>query len=733
MKLKRWLIVALFAAVVLGVFLSGAGEWLSLTKLKSEQANLHAYVKAEPWRASAIFFAIYTGATAASIPGAIVLTLAAGAIFGTLWGLLLVSFASSLGATLAFLLSRYLFKPFVQQRFGHRLEGINRGIRNDGPLYLLTLRLIPVVPYFLVNLLLALTPIAVRHFYLYSQIGMLPATLIYVNAGTQLAAIRQIQDIASPTVLISLGLLALFPVAAKIFTNWLKRRRFIERFPPPPSAERNLIVIGAGSAGLVASVIAAAVKAKVTLIEAEQMGGDCLNTGCVPSKALLHIAEQAYAARHAAALGVNTGETNVDFAVVMQKVRAAIAAIAPHDSKERYESMGVECIRGRARVHSPYEVEVNGRRLSTRAIVLATGASPLVPEIPGLEQVHYRTSDTLWELKSLPQRLLVLGGGPIGCELAQAFCRLGSNVTVMEMAPRLLPREDNEAGDLLAQQFSGEGITLMTSTRALSFSHDNGTDQVHFEGTEDGVGEGVLPFDVVLLALGRVANTTDLGLEELGIDNTARGTVELNDYLQTNIPTIFACGDLAGPYQFTHTASHQAWYASVNALFRGFKQFRVDHRVIPWCTFTDPAVARVGLNEAEAKQRAVAYEMTRYELSALDRAITDNSRQGYVKVLTVPHSDRILGATIVGAHAGEMIHEFVLAMKHKLGLKKILATIHIYPSFNEANKHAAGQWQRAHAPQRVLQWLEKFHRWRRQSRDKRQELSSKTTEVSSGE
>ncbi|MGE0485715.1 MAG: FAD-dependent oxidoreductase [Gammaproteobacteria bacterium] len=714
---RTWLVAALIVAALVLIAVLEPGRYLNLDYLKTQQAGLQAAVATHPVRASLLCFAIYAVATALSVPGAVVMTLAAGAVFGTAWGTLIVSFASTVGATLAFLLSRYLFRDLVQARFGHRLAAINRGMRNDGPTYLLVLRLIPVVPFVAINLLMALTPIRVGTFYLYSQIGMLPATAIYVNAGTQLARIDRLGDIASPAVLGSLALLAVFPFVAKFVAAWLRRRRLYVAWPPPPAVERNVIVIGAGSAGLVASVIAAAVKARVTLIESHRMGGDCLNTGCVPSKALLRVAKQVHQARRASTLGIRRMDVEFEFADVMRRVHEVIATIAPHDSVERFTSLGVECLTGHARIVSPYEVEVGGKRLSARSIVLATGARPLVPPLPGLDRVPYLTSDNLWSLEQLPRRLLVLGGGPIGCELAQAFARLGSTVTLVEMAERLLPREDVEVSELLAHVFAEEGISLALHSKALAFHQEGGGFSLEVESLALGDGSTCrLPFDHVLIALGRAANVEGYGLEELGIGLTPRGTVEVNDYLQTRFPNVYACGDVAGPYQFTHAASHQAWYATVNALFgSGLRRFAVDYRVMPWCTFTDPEVARVGLSEQEARERGLAVEITAYALDDLDRAIADGATRGFVRVMTAPGSDRILGATIVGEHAGDLIAEFVLAMKHNLGLNKILGTIHVYPTLAEASKFAAGNWRKRHASPTVLAWLERFHRWRREA------------------
>jgi len=468
----------------------------------------------------------------------------------------------------------------------------------------------------------------------------------------------------------------------------------------------NIIVIGGGSAGLVSSYIAAAVKAKVALIEKHKMGGDCLNTGCVPSKALLRSAKMLSYAKRAKEFGFQKTTVEFDFAEVMQRVQNVIKTIAPHDSRERYTSLGVECIEGEAKITSPHSVEVGGRTLTARSIIVATGARPLVPPIAGLDKVDYLTSDNVWDLRELPKKLVVLGGGPIGAEMAQAFARLGSEVTIVEMAGQILIREDEEVIKLVTKKLTEEGITVLTNHKAKAF--EGNTLICEHDGKDVSI-----TFDKVIVALGRKANVTGFGLEELGVTIRKQGTIEANPFLQTNIPSIYVCGDATGPYQFTHTAAHQAWYASVNALFSPFKKFKTDYSVIPWATFTDPEVARVGLNEKDAIAQKIPYEVTTYGIDDLDRAIADSEAHGFVKVLTVPRKDKILGVTIVGTHAGDLIAEYILAMKHGIGLNKILGTIHIYPTLAEANKYAAGAWKKAHAPAFALRLLEKFHSWRR--------------------
>jgi len=619
-----------------------------------------------------------------------------------------------MGATLAFLSSRFLFREWVRSRFGNRLRTIDAGLEKEGAFYLFALRTVPAVPYVVTNLLMGLTPVKTWTYYWVSQIGMLPGTMVYINAGTQLATLNSIRGLLSPELIGSFVLLGIFPILAKKVVGSIKGRRALGKWPKPARFDRNLVVIGAGSAGLVAAYIAAAIKAKVTLVEKHRMGGDCLNTGCVPSKALIKSARLIAQARRAREFGLKSMQVEFDFAEVMERVRRVIKTVEPHDSVERYTSLGVECLHGEARITSPWTVEVrNGtevRSLSTRAIVIAAGARPLVPVIPGMEHVGFLTTDTLWDLRTLPPRLIVLGGGPCGCELAQCFARFGSRVTMVDVLPRLLTREDPDVSELVARQFRDERIDLRLAHKAVRILREGGEKLL---ACEHGGKEVRIAFDELLCAAGRVANTAGYGLEELGIATTRSSTIETNEYLQTLYPNIYACGDVAGPYQFTHTASHQAWYAAVNALLGGVKKFRADYSVIPWATFTEPEVARVGLNETEAKEKNIAYEVTTFGLEDLDRAIADGETQGMVKVLTMPGKDRILGATIAGERAADLVVEFIMAMKHSIGLKKILGTIHIYPTLAEANKYAAGKWRKAHAPQGLLRWAEKFHAWRR--------------------
>ena len=700
----------MLAALIAAFFAFGGHRILSLENLQALVGRMRSFHQANAFQTGLGFFVVYVAVTGLSLPGAAVMTLVAGAVFGLAWGTVLVSFASTLGATVAFLSSRFLLRDWVQTRFRDKLKPINAGIAREGAFYLFALRLVPAFPFVAINLLMGLTPIRAWTYFWVSQVGMLAGTVVYVYAGTKLGEFR-----ISSGLLVAFTLLSVFPLAAKRLIDAVKARRVYARWTRPAKFDRNLVVIGAGSAGLVSAYIAAAVKAKVTLVEKHRMGGDCLNTGCVPSKALLKSAKVISQIRNAKKYGLKQASVEFDFAEIMERVQRVVKTVEPHDSAARYAGLGVECIQGEAKIVSPWAVEVaapDGKKqtLTTRAIVIAAGARPLVPPIPGIERMDCLTSDTVWGLRRLPARLVVLGGGPIGAELAQAFARFGSKVTQVEMLPRILMREDPEISGMVAKRFIAEGVDLRVNHRAKEFRVEDDRKLLICEHQGQDVR---IEFDEVLCAVGRIANTKGYGLEELGIATTNSRTVETNEYLQTIYPNIYACGDVAGPFQFTHTAVHQAWYAAVNALFGSFRSFRADYSVIPWATFTDPEVARVGLNETEAKEKGIAYEVSVYGIDDLDRAIADETAQGIVKVLTVPGKDRILGVTVVGEHAGDLIAEFVAAMRHGFGMKKILGTIHIYPTLAEANKYAAGVWAKAHAPQGWLRLAERIHGWRR--------------------
>ncbi|WP_073976156.1 FAD-dependent oxidoreductase [Erythrobacter donghaensis] len=712
--MKKLAVLAVLAALVAAYFIFDIGQYLTLEGIKALAADLAAFQQRNALAVIVGFFLAYVVVAGASLPGAAIMTLAAGALFDLVLGTIIVSFASTIGATLAFLSSRYVLRDSIEAQFGERLKAINTGLERDGAFYLFSLRMIPVFPFFIVNLVMGLTRIRTLTFALVSQAGMLLGTIVYVNAGTQLAQIDSLSGIASPAVIGSFVLLGIVPWLAKGVIGMLKRRKVYAGFTKPRKFDRNLVVIGAGSAGLVSAYIAAQVKAKVTLVEAHEMGGDCLNTGCVPSKALIKSAKVAATMRHADKYGLSPVEPEVPFKAVIARVLDTIEAIEPHDSVERYTGLGVDVVKGYAKIIDPWTVEIalndgGTQRLTTRSIIIASGAEPVVPPIPGIAESGYLTSETMWQafaaMDAAPPRAVVLGGGPIGCEIAQSLARLGSEVTQIEMADAVLGREDADVSALAKESLEADGVRVLTGHKA-----------VRFEGrtliAEAGGAEVAVPYDALVVAIGRKARLTGFGLEDIGVD--VDRTVVTDEFLATKFPNIFAAGDVAGPYQFTHTASHQAWYASVNALFGMFRKFKADYRVIPAVTFLDPEVARVGINEREAAEQGIAVQVTRYELDDLDRAIAESETKGFVKVLTpAGGKDKVLGVTIVGAHAGELLAEYVLAMKHGIGLNKILGTIHSYPTMAEANKFAAGNWKRANKPEGLLKWVERYHAWMR--------------------
>ena len=715
MKKSKLIVLILVVAAIAAFFIFDLGKYFSLDYFKSQQSAIAAYNLANPIQTALIFLLAYIAVTALSLPGAAIMTLVAGAIFGLVWGVIIVSFASTIGATLAFLVARFLLRDSIQAKFGDKLKAFNAGVEKEGGFYLFTLRLVPAFPFFMINVVMGLTTMKASTFFWVSQLGMLAGTIVFVYAGQQLSEITSLKGILSPGLIGAFVLIGILPLIAKKVVNSIRARKVYARWASkkPAHFDRNVVVIGGGSAGLVTSYIAAAVKAKVTLVERHQMGGDCLNTGCVPSKALIRSAKLLNHMSRAKEFGIASASAQWDFAEVMERVQRVINEIEPHDSVARYSSLGVDCVKGSAKILSPWEVEItleNGgkQKLTTKNIVIAAGARPFVPPIPGLAECKPLTSDNVWNIRALPKRLVVLGGGPIGSELTQCFARFGSQVTQVEMLPRIMIREDAEVSAMVKKKFESEGVAVLVNHKAKQVVNENSEKFLIVEC--DGQ-EKRIAFDEILCAVGRIANTTGYGLEELGIP--AKKVVETNEYLETIYPNIFACGDVAGPYQFTHTAAHMAWFASVNALFGKFKKFKVDYSVVPWATFTDPEVARVGINEQEAIEQKIAHDVHVYGIDDLDRAIADGEAHGFVKVITPKGSDKILGATIVGEHAGDLLVEFVAAMKHGFGLNGILNTIHIYPTLGEANKYAAGVYKRSTATVGKLAVAKAMNDWTR--------------------
>lgn len=684
-------------------------HYLTLSYIKQQHNALVLFYKTNPFQSYILYGLLYIITSALALPTAAILTLAAGSIFGFMKGTVIASVSATVGATVSFLLARHLLRNTIQNRYHHLLKKINKGIEKEGKYYLFSLRLVPISPFFVINFLSGLTPISTSAYFWVSLVSMLPGTAAYVNAGTQLSKVNNLADVLSTEIIISFALLAILPFTLKWFLNIFKKRRILSSYSKPKKFDYNLVVIGAGSGGLVSAYIAANAQAKVALIEKNLMGGDCLNFGCVPSKALIRTAQLMSDIKQAKELGVANANATFDLGHAMDRVQRVIKSIEPHDSVERYTKLGVECIEGEARLLNPYTVEVNGKKLTTKSIIIATGASPIVPNIEGLKDSAHYTSDNIWQLRQLPKHLVVLGGGPIGCELAQCFVRLGSKVTQVEMAAQILGREDQDVADTVSKKLSSDGVTILNNHKAIKVVQLNGESILSCDNNGKVVN---LTCDAILVAIGRKANIRNLGLEELDIKLRKNKTIIADPFMRTNYPNIFVCGDVTGPYQFTHAASHQAWHAAINAILSPFWKLKIDYSYLPWATFTDPEISRVGLNESDAKQSGTPYEVTKFMLEDLDRAITDESTEGFLKVLTVPNSDKILGATIVGAHSSNYISELVLAMKHGIGLNKILSTVHIYPTLAEANKSLAGVWKKNHTPAKLLKWARRLNAWR---------------------
>lgn len=712
---KKIALFIVIAAAIVAFFYYGLGDYLTIEAFKAQQAEFdRAYTQNPVW-VLGIFFLVYVVTTALSLPGAAILTLAAGALFGLVTGTIIVSFASTIGATLAFLSSRFLLRDWVQGKFGERLSGLNDGLQRDGAFYLFTIRMIPAFPFFVVNLLMGLTKIRTWTYYWVSQLGMLAGTIVYVNAGTQIAGLEVGQSIFTPAVIGSFVVLAMFPWIAKLAIGIIKKRKIYSGFQKPKKFDRNLIVIGAGAAGLITSYIAALVKAKVTLIEANEMGGDCLNTGCVPSKALIKSAGIADKIRHADRYGLEAREPEIDFSKVMSRVHDVISEIEPHDSVERYEELGVDVEKGYATFIDPWTIEIakpggGTQRLTAKNIVVATGAAPFVPSLPGIEDSGYLTSETLWNALSgredAPSRMTIMGGGPIGCELAQSFQRLGAQVTIVEMADRLLAKEDASAAEIIEEHLRAEGVDIRLGHRAIRV---DGRGKLIVESDDR---EEMIAYDELIIAVGRRARVAGFGLENLGLID-GEGRLQVDENLASSMPHIYVAGDVAGNQQLTHGAAHEAWYATINSLAAPFKSYRADYRVLPRVTYTDPEVASVGITEAEAKEKAIEYEITTYMLDDLDRAIAESEKAGFVKLLTMPGSEKILGVTMVASHAGEMIAPYILAMRHNMKLGKIAAAIMPYPTWSEGGKFAVGEYKKARKPEKLLRFAERYFAWRR--------------------
>jgi pyruvate/2-oxoglutarate dehydrogenase complex dihydrolipoamide dehydrogenase (E3) component/uncharacterized membrane protein YdjX (TVP38/TMEM64 family) len=708
MKLTRWLIVLSFVVAAACFLWFDLEQYLTLEMIQAKSGALRDEVQAHPWWTGSVFFAAYVALTVMSFPGTVVLTLLAGALFGLVGGTLMVSFASNIGALVAMLISRFLLRDWIQRRFNKQIASINRGLERDGAFYLFSLRLIPLVPFVLLNPALGLTRVSMWTFWWTTQAGMLPGHAIYVGAGRQLARIREISDILSPSLIGTLALLAIFPLAATKLLTLYKARKVYKGWQKPKSFEHNLLVVGGGSGGLAAARIAASMKARVALVECERLGGAALHSGSVPARALMRAANMNYALRHGSTLGIRL-RTEVDFAEVMAQVRRTLDEAQEHVTAESCKSTGVEMIRGKAQMTSPWSIQVGDRTLCSRAIVIATGSQPVIPPIPGLENVEPLTCEDVWDLQQRPERLLIMGGEANACELAQAFQRLGCQVTLAVEGEMLLAAAEPEAREAVHDALRADGVEVLLKVSPQRFELVENERRLDCLIDEQ---KHSLPFDQVLLALGRKAHLDDLGLERLELNIREDGSLEVDEYLATRYPNIYAVGAVAGPDSSFQSAKHHAWYAAANGLFSGFRRFMVSDRVVPRVAFTSPEIASVGLTEAQAKLAEVEYEVTMLDLDSLEAAQMSAGNSGFLKVLTERGRDRIIGVTLVGDGASETLAVFVLAMKHKLGLNKLRRTVHINPTLAEASLAVAEAWRRAHTAKRPQTWAARLHRWR---------------------
>lgn len=708
---QKYLILFLLILILILYYLFFPKEYLSLAFVKENINSIKNYVNYNYTTSALSYLIIYSLSSALAIPSALILTLSSGILFGLVPGILLTSLGSTLGAVLAFLISRYLFLDLFKSKFRNQYEQMDKEIKKNGNLHLLTLRLVPIFPFWLVNLLMGLSEISLWRYLFISFAGMIPATIVYVYAGLSLSSISELRDVISPSIFFSLLLLSILPYVLRAVVNYYLKKKLYRHYKKPRAFDYNLIIIGGGSAGLVTTFIARILKAKVAIIEKEKMGGDCLNTGCVPSKSLIKIAKIISYGKTPSSWGLKNINIDFSFEDIMNKIHSIIKEIEPHDSIVRYTQLGAECFLGQAQILSPWEVQIGEKIISAKYLVIATGARPIIPQIPGIESISPLTSENIWQLKKQPARLGILGGGVIAAELAQAFSRLGSSVFIIEESSRILSREDEDASGLIHEIFIKEGIKIYTS-HTLKKCEKSGDEKILLCIDREGR-EISLVCDQLFIAIGRKATTSGFGLEKIKLDLNDNGSIKVNEYMQTSLPNIFACGDVAGPFNLTHAASHQAWHTTVNALLGFIKMFKINYSVLPVCTYTDPEIATVGYSKAELIKKSIPFEETIFPMKDLDRAIIEGETCGFVKVFTPPNSDKILGVVIISAEASTMILEFTLAMKHNLGLNKILNTIHAYPGMGEANKYLAGRWKQRKSRLNLLKALERFHTFSR--------------------
>ena len=750
---SKWKVVAGIALVVL---LVGGGRFLHAQDLLSTALD---WIRGLGALGPVIFVVAYILATVFFLPGS-VLTLGAGALFGLVRGSILVSIASTLGAASAFLVGRYLARGWVEKRIegNERFQAVDERVAREGWKIVGLTRLSPVFPFNLLNYAYGVTRVSLRDYFFASWIGMLPGTILYVYLGSlagDLAALGTAGTSATTArwILRVAGLLA--TVAVTVYVARLAREalgervvkgeafaadpgtpaedeserheemlvapmdehneRLVSNVRPPawvnpqPAGRYNLVVIGAGTAGLVTAAGAAGLGAKVALVESRYLGGDCLNVGCVPSKCVIRSSRAFADAREAHRFGVRIpGEAEADFSAVMERMRRLRAGISDHDSAGRFQDLGVDVFLGEARFSGPDTVEAAGRSLRFKKAVITTGARAAAPPIEGLAEAGYLTNETVFNLTERPTRLACIGGGPIGSELAQAFGRLGSEVALFEMGPHILSREDGDAAEIVQEAFLREGIRLILGCTIRRVEQRTETKVLHFESNGE---SGSITVDEILVGAGRAPNVEGLNLEAVGVAFDPRRGIEVNDRLQTTNPRIYAAGDVCMQWKFTHAADAAARIVIQNSLFFGRK--KLGALTMPWCTCTDPEIAHVGMYEGDANERGVKLDTFFRRMKEVDRAVADGEVEGFVKVHVEKGTDKILGATIVAPHAGEMIGELTLAMVEGIGLKGISGVIHPYPTQAEAIKQVADLYNRTRLTPGVKKWFQRWMAWSR--------------------
>ncbi len=692
--------------------------------------------------------AAYAVLTVAMIPGS-ALTIGSGLIFGFWKGFAVVTVGANLGALGAFLLARTLFRERAEAlaRGQKTFRAVDSAIAREGFRIVLLLRLSPVFPFTVLNVLLGVTGISAASYVLANLIGMLPGTLMFVYLGTLGEAAAGTQSLGQ-TVLRIVGLAA--TVVVTVVITRIARRALkaasldgganpgvapeaapvgagAKTIPgdaydqallasvkptahvnPIPQDRYNLVVIGAGTAGLVTAAGGAGLGAKVALIEKHMFGGDCLNVGCVPSKGIIRAGRAAAAVREAGAFGIRlAGEPRIDFAATMERMRRLRAGIAPHDSVKRFSELGIDVYLGEGRFTGPDEIEVGGNKLRFQAAVIATGARATFPRIPGIEEVEPLTNENVFTLTELPRSLILLGAGAIGCEMAQTFRRLGSEVTIVIRGNRIMTREDPDAALIVQRKFEQEGIRVLTGSAIKRAEKRGGKKVIVIE--RDGSEESV-EADQILIGMGRAPNVEGLGLSAAGIAYGTEGvTVDAN--MRTTNPRVFAAGDICSRLKFTHAADAQARIVLRNALF--FGRARATDLVIPWCTYTDPEIAHVGCYEKEARDRGLAVTTFTVPLEDVDRAILDGETEGFGRIHLKSGTDRILGATVVASHAGDMIGELTMAIQNGLGAGKLASVIHPYPTQGEVVRKLGDAYMRTKLTPGVKRIMARILRWRR--------------------